>query len=291
MGLCSMPECRRKLIIGAAPGVGANAVVVGEHCHIVGEKETSPRGNSPLSTQDRDRHPNLILLCAEHHKIIDDNVGDWPVERLHQVKADHEIWVESRIPDPVGDVHLEIYAALVNTATANLSLNSWPDLTAGAILDRLPNAFVDGVYQFGIAVTAANWPRRFQALEVEIQNLSVRATAYLDMFMARATPDGSSWKRDDRWKHRWRDDYNQEVDKAIRWARECNRLLMNLTVALNTFAQTVRNTVQPTYFLSAGRFYVVDFMGVYADLQPMVYFPNQYNENAHSAPNDLNLLL
>ena len=286
MGLCSIPECRRKLLISSPDG-GATPTVIGEHCHIVGEKPSSPRGTSDLSDEDRDRYPNLILLCPEHHKIIDDNPTHWTIERLHQVKADHEVWVETRIPDLVGDIHMEIYAGLVNAASTCLCLPDWPDITAGAVLDRLPNRFVDGVYQLSVAITAAHWPGRFANLEAELRNTSVRASSYVDLFMARAMPDGTSWKQDNRWKNRWRNDYHEELAKVMRWARGCNRLLMNLTVAANALTQTVRDTVQPTFFLSAGRFYVVDFMGMYSDLQPMVYFPETYDERPVATPEEV----
>jgi hypothetical protein len=73
--------------------------------------------------------------------VIDDDVVTWTVARLHQVKADHEIWVESLVPDPVGDEVAAMYATLVNTATVGLDLENWPDVTAAALLDRLSDQF------------------------------------------------------------------------------------------------------------------------------------------------------
>jgi hypothetical protein len=279
LGRCSMAECRKRLLTEASDAVSSGVTVLGEHCHIVGERETSPRGVSTLSQTDRDRYPNLILLCAEHHKIVDDDPETWPVERLHQIKADHEVWVESLVPESLDDEIETLYARLVNIATENLQLNRWPDVTAAAILDRVDQRLIDGVYQFAIAVTGTIWPGRIVELEVELKNLAERGSAYIDMYLIRARPDfNGSWTRDNRWKERWRDDYHEELARVHNWERECVRLLFNLTAALNRFADVVRSTIRPTYFLSSGKFFVVDMVGVLSHLQPKVYFPESYRE-------------
>lgn len=275
-----MPECRMKLLADASESVSSSTTVIGEHCHIVGEKDTGPRGHSNLSDTDRDRYPNLILLCPAHHKVIDDDMATWTVERLHQLKADHEVWVESLVPDAVGDEVAAMYATLVNMATARLDLEHWPDITAAALLDLVGDDFVSGVLQFRIAVTAAHLTGRHPQLDSELLNLAKRAGDFVDLFLTRATLDRGSWRRDDSWKSVWRADYHEELQRFFVWEAGCSRLLFNLTVAVNRFAQAVRDTVRPTYFLSAGKFYVVDSMGSLDELQPKVYFPNEYKDIA-----------
>lgn len=72
-------------------GYGVN---IGEMAHIVGwtNKEKSPRGVSTLPLDKRNIEENLILLCAEHHKIIDDKkaLEEYTVERLISHKNEHE---------------------------------------------------------------------------------------------------------------------------------------------------------------------------------------------------------
>src|SRR5579863_2646297 len=56
--------------------------------HIVGEKPTSPRGDTVLSPQLEDDVSNLMLMCHPHHKLIDvDDVGQYPTQRLLDMKA------------------------------------------------------------------------------------------------------------------------------------------------------------------------------------------------------------
>src|SRR5690606_33741824 len=69
-------------------------VSIGEMAHIVGwsKAKKSPRGEAELSLDARNTVDNLMLLCADHHKIIDTKelLEEFTLERLMQHKADHE---------------------------------------------------------------------------------------------------------------------------------------------------------------------------------------------------------
>ncbi|WP_343604786.1 SAVED domain-containing protein [Fluviicola sp.] len=69
-------------------------VSTGEMAHIVGwsNAKKSPRGNSALALEKRNTVDNLILLCADHHKIVDTKklLEEFTLERLMLHKADHE---------------------------------------------------------------------------------------------------------------------------------------------------------------------------------------------------------
>lgn len=64
--------CRMELVMDASET--DDEAVVGEACHIVAQKEDGPRGQSPLTQEQRDKYANLILLCNVHHKQVDDHV-------------------------------------------------------------------------------------------------------------------------------------------------------------------------------------------------------------------------
>lgn len=70
---------------------------IGEQAHIVGEKHNAPRGNSSLTDAERNSYYNLILLCPNHHTIIDKDEKDWPVEKLYLIKSQHELWVQQSL--------------------------------------------------------------------------------------------------------------------------------------------------------------------------------------------------
>lgn len=85
---CAFPGCPKTLVHNSE---GADDhVVLSEVAHIVAQSPDGPRGDHPLPMPRRDRYDNLILLCEEHHTIVDTQVHTYTVERLHQMKADHE---------------------------------------------------------------------------------------------------------------------------------------------------------------------------------------------------------
>jgi SMODS-associated and fused to various effectors sensor domain len=67
---------------------------LGELAHNVGRKRSaaSPRGLGELPVDQRNLAENLLLLCAKHHKVIDDKVshGEFTVEELRRIKSRHE---------------------------------------------------------------------------------------------------------------------------------------------------------------------------------------------------------
>jgi len=79
---CAYPRCPLEIVQGD--------VVVGEVCHIRGSRPDSPRHDPAQSPSARHGYDNLILLCRNHHKVIDDDPEAYTVERLLRMRADHE---------------------------------------------------------------------------------------------------------------------------------------------------------------------------------------------------------
>ena len=94
-GRCSHPSCRKELIKDAS--LAGEDVLVGEVAHIVAQNASGPRGKQDPPGGTRDGQANLILLCREHHTIIDQQPRQFPVAKLVQWKADHEAWVGSQL--------------------------------------------------------------------------------------------------------------------------------------------------------------------------------------------------
>src|SRR5437870_1542164 len=82
--VCAFPECDRPLVDQSSN------VVIGEVCHIEAASPGGPRYGSQQSEDERQGFANLVLMCASHHKIIDERVSDFPVERLREIKKRHE---------------------------------------------------------------------------------------------------------------------------------------------------------------------------------------------------------
>jgi hypothetical protein len=87
-GICAFPGCTQRFV---EPGNACDdAAFVGEIAHIVGDSHQGPRGDYPMPDEDRDKHTNLILLCGDHHKIIDSQPRTYSVSVLRRIKDDHE---------------------------------------------------------------------------------------------------------------------------------------------------------------------------------------------------------
>ena len=82
---CSMPGCSRILASGQ--------YVAGEMAHIIAQSQEGPRASAELT--EADEYSNLILLCEEHHKLVDAQPEEWPSERLRLIKTLHEERVRS----------------------------------------------------------------------------------------------------------------------------------------------------------------------------------------------------
>lgn len=67
-------------------------VPIGELAHNVGVGEKSPRGVSTLDEEQRREADNLVLLCRNCHKPVDDKgvVGRYTVEEMARLKREHE---------------------------------------------------------------------------------------------------------------------------------------------------------------------------------------------------------
>lgn len=83
---CAHPECTKKLI--AEDGISITSKI----CHIAAASKKGPRFDPSMTDDDRSGFDNLILLCDEHHVIIDnqEHEGIYPTSLLKKWKSDHE---------------------------------------------------------------------------------------------------------------------------------------------------------------------------------------------------------
>jgi hypothetical protein len=72
-------------------------VIVGEMAHIEGEKPGSARYRESMTDDERNSFENLILLCPEHHTIIDGQEHTYTIPRLKAMKYAHEDWVRKSL--------------------------------------------------------------------------------------------------------------------------------------------------------------------------------------------------
>ena len=96
-GRCSFTDCGMRLTVEQA--ASSAPYILGEMAHIKGENEGSNRYDSSQTDKQRDSYENLILLCPNHHTLIDkiENKNFHTVDILLNMKLNHELKIEDRL--------------------------------------------------------------------------------------------------------------------------------------------------------------------------------------------------
>jgi hypothetical protein len=96
-GLCAISRAALAHDAGAA----GDHTIVGEECHIHSPQVSGPRHDPCLPADRVDEYDNLILLSRDWHKIVDDQPGIYPADRLRVLRSEHERWVKARLSLPI----------------------------------------------------------------------------------------------------------------------------------------------------------------------------------------------
>src|SRR5262249_3527498 len=85
-GFCQNPNCNRPLFAS----IGDNSVSLANVAHIIGYGENGPRREHGLAQlMDKDGIGNLIMLCLDCHKIVDELERNYSVELMQGWKERH----------------------------------------------------------------------------------------------------------------------------------------------------------------------------------------------------------
>src|SRR5688572_16542865 len=87
-GCCQYENCAKPLYLDSLTKAEFNIAYI---AHIIADKPNGPRGHPELSKQLRADISNLMLLCDEHHRLIDRaQEKEHTIERLVHMKKTHE---------------------------------------------------------------------------------------------------------------------------------------------------------------------------------------------------------
>lgn len=257
--------CKQELAYTEA--TSSNNVLIGEQAHIVAQKEGGPRGNSNLSLDERDSYPNLILLCANHHTIIDADAEKYSIEKLHQIKREHELWVSEKLSSVASEhrqAEDEIYATLIDAVVEKLDLINWEGWSSFAVSSSnilLPSDMIDSEsFELRILVEKAIFSGRFLELEKAIVTLSHIFLATANIFLKHCKKSGQYYQEDRFYKiTEWNDEkYNNLLRRYEKWRRVYLDCFYDLARTLNWFADVVRRDINPFFFSKEGRFTIVE---------------------------------
>jgi HNH endonuclease len=81
--ICAFPGCQ-------IPIIDDGDIVIGEICHICAKEKGGSRYDLDQTEIEQHSLDNLILLCGNHHKVIDSDTKNYTVESLKYIRANHE---------------------------------------------------------------------------------------------------------------------------------------------------------------------------------------------------------
>lgn len=282
---CSFPDCKIRLSVDGCNG----SYPVGEQAHIVAEEPTGPRGNSPLSSTERNTYHNLILLCPTHHTIIDRDPIGYPVEKLHIIKSEHELWVEETFSSPSAvikpeDVTNLIYTDLIDSAVELCSLEEWDKWTFSALspTPKWQTKFSQQLKDFRYKVFRTIWPRVMPELENSIITLAVSVNEAYEIFSCNCEPWYDDWLKPRRIDDEWNFELVEEHEK---WLDRCQYMVIEATKAANWFAEVVRRDINPLFFSTKGKF--IAHHGPYEDFSYRTSLPEYSTEEKSKLPMQL----
>ncbi|OYT94111.1 MAG: hypothetical protein CFE43_00510 [Burkholderiales bacterium PBB3] len=266
---------------------------LGEQAHIVGDKENAARGKSLLTSEERDSYHNLILLCPNHHTEIDKNEVGWPVDKLHQVKSVHELWVTETLSETIDHVRLAqqtAISAVVDTAVELCDLENWQSWTSHALSpsQRWREDMPSALFNFRKRVNATIWPPEFDELSRAAISLSVLLHCASDEFMKHSDSLGNYYVADRFYRRPANNtDYDADLVEFEAWQDRCYDLVRQATKAANWFADVVRRDVNPMFFAAKGRFFIEE--GPFEDLSVRVSIPQYTDAEKTALPASLKL--
>jgi hypothetical protein len=262
---CAFGDCRK--VLSKTPEAASGTYPLGKQAHIVSHAPGGIRDDATLTQAERDSYANLILLCAEHHDIIDHEPAVYTIAKLHEIKTKHELWVAESLATAEDRQQLAnelVYATLIDSAAEHLWLAAGKEWTAQAVQptpvwhDELPTAIGSYVED----VHLSNLPGVLVELEHALETAAVSAGAAAMTFEEHAFAVQSmsllrahQFYRDAQGTPR----ASETLEEWDSWRKRCYAWIYEATKAVNWLADVVRRDLNPLFFAAEGKFAVIEY--------------------------------
>jgi len=160
-GRCAMADCRVELFVTELDY--DPVCVIGEMGHIAASSNAGPRAKAELEMDARDKYENLILLCRNCHRKVDTLKQSYPDERLLEIKASHEAWVRTALPE----------RGFTNLRWSVLCLQGDFPFDPTTIAEALSPDQEVSVKQICVSATRASWASIQETLKAQIHAMVV----------------------------------------------------------------------------------------------------------------------
>jgi hypothetical protein len=264
--------------------------ILGQECHIVGDKPGSARFNDPLPQEQRHLYHNLIILCTECHKIVDDQESTYSVDYLRQLKAEHEQWVRETLGpgDPAKERDEVTYANIIDEWCRRADLEHWKATASNVLSDGQPKVLKEDYDRFQELASwlfSRVWPHRYPELRAAFENFTAVLHDFLTIFAKYAdTPrhDNSLLETEKFYKRGGfvsNDEFDLRLKRFYHHVEIVEDLFLELTRASNYICDRVRETISPTFRLNEGVIIVS-----YGTLTLTQERPEYYGDERTNAP-------
>lgn len=284
---CAFVDCRRELVLDATETDDES--VIGEECHIVADSPDGPRGDSPLTPEQRDKYGNLILLCSIHHKNIDDQPGQFTVEHLHQLKNGHEAWVREKLNfDPAAQRDDEYYADLIQQFCDRVEIDKWQIWSSwvlGSGYPRISLEVHDKLETVREWLLSRVWPQRYPEIESSLQNFRHVLQDFLNVFHEHSEPHGKEMLATQKFYkiREWDPERYARLSRMHDFHVDLVQdLMLELTRAANYVCDMARQKFFPSFRLQEGVLLVTS--GPYMDLTYRTHRPEYRGEERVESP-------
>lgn len=250
---CAFPECKRQLIEDET--LTDDPSIIGEEAHIVARKEDGPRGDSELTEEERNQYDNLILLCRNHHKIIDDQVEEFTVERLRDMRERHLTWVDENLEADEQKQEDELtYSAYIDTWSQLADLGNWEGWSSWVLSAGQPSIRVDhfeSLETLNKYLLNRFWPRRYPNLENSLANFRLVINDFLPLIRQHAEKVGTEKETHKTKKfyktNRYNDNHKKALNKYNYHVNLVQDLMLELTRAGNRVCREVRKSISSRF--------------------------------------------
>jgi len=258
-----MPSCRLEL--HESETETDDPTLIGENCHIVAESDDGPRADKTMSLDRRNSYANLILLCRNHHKIIDAQEGEYTVERLNRMKSEHETWVSEQLGfDAAKLIDDEQYAGMIDKWERLGHINEWLDWSSHVMSHDQPSMWgkMDrDLEELRDWLLNRVWPGRYSDLEDAFENFRQVLMDFQEHLRRHAEPWGDA---DDLMTQKfykigtWDEKRYAHLFKQYEFhVGLVQDLMLELSRAANLISDQVRQHLMRGYRLDEGRFVIM----------------------------------
>lgn len=258
-GRCSHPDCRLDLFFDEDDADTPS--LIGEMCHIVAEND-GVRADPSMAIEIKNSYANLILLCRNHHKLIDDienGARIYPIELLYQMKRDHEAWVRGQLGfDAQKQADDEDWTQIIEGWEKRCHVDTWRGWTSFALSGGQPMLYKDISNDLEDArrwLLTRVWPHRYDRLRDAFENFRRVLEAFCNKFHEQSELVVDTYYTRKFYKiDEWNEEKYDRLLNRFNWHVDLIQdLVLELTRAANLVCDRVREHVFRGYRRQQGR--------------------------------------